>query len=239
MNLKGKTAIVTGASSGIGAEFSKILTEAGVTVYGLARSLDKLTSIKEHLGDLFVPVKMDVTQYEEVEQWVESTFDEKRSPDILVNNAGLGYFADVDELSLEQWHTMVDVNLSGVFYLTRLIVPLMKENDAVCHIVNIASVAGLMGNPQISGYNATKFGLRGFSESLFKELRYDGIKVTCFFPGSIATSFFDSIDAVELHQNMMQPVDIAKSLKYVLETPDNFLINEMTMRPLNPKPPSD
>jgi NADP-dependent 3-hydroxy acid dehydrogenase YdfG len=227
MNLKGKTAIVTGASSGIGAEFSKILTESGVKVYGLARSIDKLNSIKEHLGDSFIPVKMDITQFEE------------HTPDILVNNAGLGYFADVDELSLEQWHSMLDVNLSGVFYLTRLTTPLMKENEAVCHIVNIASVAGLMGNPQISGYNATKFGLRGFSEALFKELRYDGIKVTCFFPGSIATSFFDSIDAVKTHPNMMQPVDIAKTLKYVLETPDNFLINEVTMRPLNPKPPAD
>ncbi len=239
MNLKGKTAIVTGASSGIGAEFSKILTESGVKVYGLARSEEKLNSVKEHLGTSFVPVKMDVTQYEDVEKWVEETFDDEHQPEILVNNAGLGYFADVDELSLEQWHTMLDVNLSGVFYLTRLITPLMKENEAACHIVNIASVAGLMGNPQISGYNATKFGLRGFSEALFKELRYDGIKVTCFFPGSIATSFFDSIDAVQLHPNMMQPVDIAKTLKYVLETPDNFLINEVTMRPLNPKPPAD
>lgn len=237
MNLKGKTAIVTGASSGIGAEFSKILTEAGVTVYGLARSIDKLTALKKKLGDLFIPVKMDITQFKETEQWVENTFNKKHTPDILVNNAGLGYFADVDELSLDQWHAMMEVNLSGVFYMTRLIVPLMKENKAVCHIANIASVAGLMGSPQISGYNVTKFGLRGFSESLFKELRYDGIKVTCFFPGSIATSFFDSIDAVDLHPNMMQPIDIAKTLKYVLETPDNFLINEITMRPLNPKPP--
>tara|TARA_R110000868_G_scaffold37111_14_gene131635 strand:+ start:47234 stop:47950 length:717 start_codon:yes stop_codon:yes gene_type:complete len=236
MNLKEKIAIVTGASSGIGAEFSKMLVEGGATVYGLARSTDKLNSIKKHVGDKFIPVKMDVTKYEDVEKWVGETFEDSQ-PDILVNNAGLGYFADVDDLSLEQWHTMMDVNLSGVFYLTRLIVPLMKKNEAICHITNIASVAGLMGNPQISGYNATKFGLRGFSESLFKELRYDGIKVTCFFPGSIATNFFDSIDAVELHPNMMQPVDIAKTLKYVLETPDNFLINEITMRPLNPKPP--
>lgn len=239
MNLKGKTAIVTGASSGIGAEFSKMLVEGGATVYGLARNIDKLNSIKNHIGDKFIPVKMDITKYDALEKWVEDTFDNKLQPDILVNNAGVGYFADADELSLEQWHTMMDVNLSGVFYLTRLIVPLMKENKSVCHIANIASVAGLMGNPQISGYNATKFGLRGFSESLFKELRFDGIKVTCFFPGSIATNFFDSIDAIELHPNMMQPIDIAKTLKYVLETPDNFLINELTMRPLNPKPPSD
>ncbi|GAB5409408.1 MAG: SDR family NAD(P)-dependent oxidoreductase [Balneolaceae bacterium] len=239
MNLTGKIAIVTGASSGIGAEFSKVLVEGGATVYGLARSANKLTSVKKHIGDSFIPIVMDITKYEDVENWVENTFDDDLQPDILVNNAGLGYFADIDDLSLEQWHTMMDVNLSGVFYLTRLIVPLMKLNEAVCHIANIASVAGLMGNPQISGYNATKFGLRGFSESLFKELRFEGIKVTCFFPGSIATNFFDSIDAVKLHPNMMQPVDIAKTLKYVLETPDNFLINEITMRPLNPKPPTD
>lgn len=239
MNLQGKIAIVTGASSGIGAEFSKILIEGGATVYGLARNIEKLNNVKAHIGDQFIPVKMDITKYDDVEKWVESTFDDAHQPDVLVNNAGLGYFADVDELSMDQWHTMLDVNLSGVFYLTRLITPLMKQNDAVCHIVNIASVAGLMGNPKISGYNATKFGLRGFSESLFKELRFDGIKVSCFFPGSIATNFFDSIDAVKTHPNMMQPIDVANTLKYVLETSDNFLINEITMRPLNPKPPAD
>lgn len=239
MNLQSKIVIVTGASSGIGAEFSKMLVENGARVFGLARSLDKLESIQEKLGDDFVPVKMDVTRYEDLEHWVNDTFDNDHLPDILVNNAGLGYFANVEDMSLDQWHAMVDVNLSGIFYLTRLIVPLMKQNESVCHIANIASVAGLLGNPQISGYNATKFGLRGFSEALFKELRYDGIKVTCFFPGSIATNFFDSIEAVELHPNMMQAEDVADSLKYVLETPDNFLVNEITMRPLNPKPPKD
>jgi NADP-dependent 3-hydroxy acid dehydrogenase YdfG len=239
MNLQSKNAIVTGASSGIGAEFSKMLVEAGATVYGLARSTDKLKSIQKKLGDSFVPVEMDVTKYEDIENWVSDTFDKDHLPDILVNNAGLGYFANVDDLSLEQWHSMIDVNLSGIFYLTRLIVPLMKKNKSVCHIANISSIAGLMGNPQISAYNATKYGLRGFSEALFKELRYDGIKVTCFFPGSIATNFFDSIESVETHSHMMQPVDIAKTLKYVLETPDNFLINEITMRPLNPKPPKN
>lgn len=239
MNLQSKIAIVTGASSGIGAEFSKMLVENGATVYGLARSVDKMNEIKSKIGDSFIPVKMDVTNFEDLESWVSDTFDGDKLPDILVNNAGLGYFANVEDLSNDQWHKMVDVNLSGIFYLTKLITPLMKKNESVCHIANIASVAGLLGNPQISGYNATKFGLRGFSEALFKELRYDGIKVTCFFPGSIATNFFDSIEAVELHPNMMQAEDVAASLKYVLETPDNFLVNEITMRPLNPKPPKD
>lgn len=236
MNLQSKVAIITGASSGIGTEFAKILVEAGTKVYGLARRADKLDAIQQKLGKLFIPVTLDITDYDTVESWVETTFNNEK-PDILVNNAGLGIFGNVDELSVKDWHTMIDVNLSGVFYITRLIVPLMKSNPNVCHIANIASVAGLMGNPTISGYNATKFGLRGFSEALFKELRFDGIKVTCFFPGSIATAFFDEIDAIQLHDNMMHPVDVAKTLKYVLETPDNFLINELTMRPLNPKPP--
>ncbi len=239
MNLDSKIAIVTGASSGIGAAFSKSLVENGCTVYGLARSTDKLNKLKKELGDQFIPVTMDITNSQDINDWVDGTFHASNLPDILVNNAGLGYFGNVDELSLEDWHAMMNTNLSGVFYLSRKIVPLMKENQNVCHIVNIASVAGLMGNPQISAYNATKFGLRGFSEALFKELRFDGIKVTCFFPGSIATNFFSNIDQVNLHENMMTDQNLADTLIFVLQTPDNYLINELTMRPLNPKPPSE
>lgn len=237
MNLKSKIAIVTGASSGIGAEFSKDLVKRGATVYGLARSIDKLKIIKEKLGDRFIPVQQDVTKSGELEKWVTKTFSDDHTPDILINNAGLGYFANVDELKLEEWDNMLNVNLSGIFYLTRLIVPLMKKKDNICHIINISSVAGIMGNPQLSAYNATKYGLRGFSDALFKELRYDGIKVSCFFPGSIATNFFEAIDAVEQHPNMMNASDVSNTLIHVLETPDNFLINELIMRPLNPKNP--
>lgn len=237
MNIKSKIAIVTGASSGIGAEFSKDLVKKGAKVYGLARSIDKLNKLKEQLGDNFIPVQQDITKSDELESWVQKTFSSKHTPDILINNAGLGYFANVDDLKLDEWNNMLNVNLSGIFYLTRLIVPLMKENDNVCHIFNISSIAGLMGNPQLTAYNATKYGLRGFSDALFKELRYDGIKVSCFFPGSIATSFFDAIDDVDQHPNMMQATDVSNTLIHVLETPDNFLINELIMRPLNPKNP--
>ena len=235
MNLQSKVAIVTGANGGIGAEFSKMLVKKGATVYGLARNEEKLESVKFHLGDAFIPVKMDITKPEDLKHWVDSTFNRRNVPDILINNAGLGYFANVEDLTLEEWHTMLDVNLSGVFYLTRLIVPFMKEHPGINHIVNISSVAGLLGNPQLSGYNATKFGLRGFSEALFKELRYDGIKVTCMLPGSIATHFFENIENSQVHPNMLNPADVADSLCYILETPDNFLINEITLRPLNPK----
>lgn len=239
MNLTDKTAIVTGASTGIGAEFAKALVQKGATVYGLARSLDKLESLQNKLGDQFIPVQQDVTKYEAIGQWVDDTFNRGHLPDVLVNNAGLGLFGDVDELSVEDWQTMVDTNLSGTFYITRKVVPWMKQNDATCHIINISSIAGKIGNPQISGYNATKFAITGFSEALFKELRYDGIKVTCLHPGSIATGFFERTGGNEAHPNMMMPPDVAKVLIDVIETPDNFLISDVTMRPLNPKPPEE
>lgn len=238
MNLDSKSAIVTGASSGIGRSFSQALIDKGASVYGLARNMDKLDSIRDELGSSFIPVQMDVTKPAQLKQWVDTTFVEQLLPDVLVNNAGTAYFGDVDELTIEEWETMVSTNVSGVFYVTRLITPLMKKNESVCHIINISSIAGRIGNPQLTGYNASKFGVRGFSEALFKELRYDGIKVTCFYPGSIATSFFNKVD-METHPNMMQPDDVAKVLIDVLETPDNFLINEIVMRPLNPKPPEE
>lgn len=236
MELKNKVAIVTGASSGIGTAFAHKLIGKGATVYGLARRLNKLKDIQSKLGDRFIPVQMDVTKHKDLEVWVKDQFTEDHFPDILVNNAGLAKFGNVDDLSVEDWDTMVNTNLNGIFYLTRLVVPLMKDNPDHCHIINIASVAGLLGNPQISGYNATKFGVRGFSEALFKELRYDKIKVSAMFPGSIATDFFEKVGS-ETHSNMMQPGDVADTLIHLLETPDNLLINEVTMRPLNPKNP--
>ena len=237
MDLHQKRAIVTGASSGIGRAFSQKLIDRGAIVYGLARRKNKLNEIQKQLGEQFIPVEMDVTDSESIEQWVEKTFDDDTLPDILINNAGLGRFGKVDELTKEDWDTMVNTNLNGVFYLTRVIVPLMKKNQGTCHIINISSIAGLLGNPEISGYNATKFGLRGFSESLFKELRYDKIKVSAMFPGSIATEFFSEATGGDTHPNMMQPGDVADTLIHLLETPDNLLINEVTMRPLNPKKP--
>jgi len=237
MNIDSKIAIVTGASSGIGLAFSKALINKGATIYGLARSSDKLQNIHDNLGDQFIPVTLDITQHKAIEQWVEDTFSDNHQPDILINNAGLARFDNIDELPLEDWEAMISTNLSGIFYMTRKIVPLMKENESVCHIINIASIAGKVGNPQLSGYNASKYGVRGFSEALFKELRYDGIKVTCFYPGSIATAFFNKANNTESHANMMQPDDVAGVLVNIIETPDNFLINDITMRPLNPKPP--
>lgn len=238
MNIENRTAVVTGASSGLGYEFSKKLVDKGATVYGLARSEDKLQKIKDELGDAFIPVVQDITDHDEIEKWVSDTFNENLTPDILINNAGIGLFGAVDELPREDWETMINTNVNGVFYLTRQLVPHMKKSSNHSHIINIASVAGLLGNPNISGYNASKFAVRGFSEALFKELRYDKIKVTCMYPGSTATEFFEKAGA-DTHPNMMRGHDVADTLVHILETPDNFLINEIMLRPLNPKNPNE
>lgn len=238
MNIKNKTAIVTGASSGLGVEISKKLIDHGATVYGLARRLNRLQELQNQWGDAFIPVQMDVTEHDEMQSWVKQTFSGDLIPDILVNNAGLANFGNVDKLSKADWDTMIDVNVNGIFYLTRQIVPLMKSTTESSHIFNIASIAGKIGNPELSGYNASKFAVRGFSEALFKELRYDAIKVTCMMPGSIATSFFEKTGSAT-HKNMMQPGDVADTLIHILQTPDNYLINEITLRPLNPKNPDE
>lgn len=233
MTLSNKVAIVTGASAGLGTAFSRALIAKGATVYGLARREERLHGLAAELGDRFIPVTMDVTDRASLFAWVAATFTDAHRPDILVNNAGLGHFAGVDVLNPADWDHMMAVNLTGVFNLTHAVVPHLKANPAVTHIVNIASVAGLIGNPNLSGYNATKFGLRGFSDALMKELRGFGIKVSCMYPGSIDTEF-----SATSHPNMMQAEDVATVLIHLLEMPDNFLIDEIVMRPLNPKPPT-
>ena len=238
MDLKDKVAVVTGASSGLGRVFSEALIGRGAHVFGMARRRERLAALREKLGERFHPLVGDVRLEDDVAGAFETVRREAGRLDVLVNNAGLGKFGPVDRLSVDEWDLIMETNLRGVFLCTRAAVPVMRaQNEASGfggHIVNIASVAGLIGNPNISAYNATKFGLRGFSEALMKEVRDDGIKVTCLFPGSIATEFF-RVAGVDLTPNPMQPEDVAATVVHVLETPDNYLISEAVMRPLRPR----
>lgn len=239
MNLSHKIAIVTGSTSGIGAAFAKDLINAGATVYGLGRNQDAQTKLQEQLGDAYHPVIADIRDRQSLDSWVTATFTDQHAPDILINNAGLGIFGAIDEISPDDWEMMINTNINGIFYLTRTVVPFMKRKSTHSHIINVASVAGLMGNPNISGYNATKFAVRGMSDALFKELRYDRIKVTCIYPGSISTQFFASEDGLNTHSNMMTVEDISSTVMHILQTADNYLISEVVMRPLNPKKPEE
>lgn len=237
MNVDGKIAVITGASSGLGASLAEALVTKGGIVYGLARNAEKLQAIANKMGEKFIPVSMDITNAKEIASWVSNTFSDSRLPDILINNAGAGYFTKIDELSLERWHEMINTNLNGAFYITSSIVPLMKKNANTSHIINVGSILGKTTRAESAAYSATKYGMQGFSEALFKELRSYKIKVTCVNPGSIDTHFFEESN-IQSHSNMLQPKDIAALIIHILETPDNFLVDEITLRPLIPNPPA-
>ncbi|MEO8416503.1 MAG: SDR family NAD(P)-dependent oxidoreductase [Ginsengibacter sp.] len=233
MNVDGMIAVITGASSGLGAALSYALVTKGAVVYGVARNKERLIDIENKLGKNFIPVSMDINNEKEIASWVSTTFSNSHCPCILINNAGAGYFAKIDELSIERWHEMIHTNLNGLFYITSKIVPLMKVNQNTCHIINIGSILGKTTRSEAAAYSTTKYGVQGFSEALFKELRSDKIKVTCVNPGSIDTHFFKD-SGIQPHSNMLQPKDIAAFIICILETPDNFLVDEITIRPLLP-----
>jgi len=238
MDLQDKVAVVTGASRGLGRAFSEALVARGARVFGLARSEDDLRAVRDTLGDAFAPVACDVTDRDAVDAAFQRVEDEAERCDVLINNAGLGQFGAIEDLGEEQWEVMLDVNLRGVVLCTRRAVPIMKAQNARDgfggHIVNIASVAGLVGNANISVYNLTKFGVRGFSEALMKELRDDRIKVTCVYPGSVDTHFFE-VAGTPGAAGAMDPRDVAATVLHTVESPPNYLVSEVMMRPLRPK----
>jgi len=231
MIIEKKIAIVSGASSGLGAALADVLVAGGAKVYGLARSKEKLNAIQKKLGNAFIPVEMDVTDPQATIAWVKKTFSDSYIPDILINNAGAGYFSKIDQLPLERWHAMINTNLNGMFYLTTSIVPMMKKSANACHIINIGSILGKTNRAKTAAYSATKYAVQGFSEALYKELSRHKIKVTCVNPGSIATHFFDD-SGILPHPTYLQPKDIAELIIKIIETPDNLLVDEITLRPL-------
>lgn len=235
MKLSDAVVVVTGACRGIGLALTRALVAHGAFVCGIARNEDRLRVVHEELGEAFFPLTCDVTDPEAVASAFRTVEALKGRIDVLINNAGVGRFESIDKVKLDDWSVQIDTNLTGVFLCTREAVPIMKRQNAAAgfggHIVNVASIAGLVGNPSLSAYNATKFGLRGFSEALMKELRDDGIKVTVIYPGSVQTEF----GGTGVNPNAMLPEDIASTVIHVIETSENYLISELVMRPLRPR----
>jgi NADP-dependent 3-hydroxy acid dehydrogenase YdfG len=227
MNLQGAAAVVTGASLGIGLAVSEALLARGARVFGLARDAQRLADVAGRLGAAFVAQPCDVGDSARVRTAMRAAHERLGAIDIVVNNAGIGLFGAVDRMPEEQWEAMLATNLSGTYHCIREAVPVMKAQGRG-HIVNIASIAALVGYPQASGYNATKFAVRGLTDALAKELAPAGIKVTALFPGTTETGFGNRTPSSAA---ILQPADVAAAVVHVLESPDRCLVSEMVLRP--------
>jgi NAD(P)-dependent dehydrogenase (short-subunit alcohol dehydrogenase family) len=227
-----QAALVTGASRGIGRGVDLALARAGADVALAARTVPDLEQVAEKvraLGRRALVVPADVRDDRSVHVMVEQTLEAFGRLDILVNNAGLGHFGPVDELTLEQFDEMLGVNLRGPFLCIRAAVPAMKRQGSGA-ILNIASVAGLVANPNLAGYNASKFGLMGLSEACMLELRHFGIKVSTICPGSTATDFAGGRDPAD----RLGVDDVAHAVLAVLAAGPNALVSQVHLRPLHP-----
>lgn len=229
MDIHNKVAIVTGSSKGIGWATCRLLLENGMKVAGWSRSETKIAHAN------FENIRMDIRNHDSVaEAFTQTKTRFGNDIHVLINNAGLGFEAPFEELSPERWDMMFQTNVNGIFYATRQVLPQMKALGE-SHIINIASIAGLTGIPNMSGYCATKYAVRGLSHSLYKEVRNEGVKVTCIYPGSVNTHFFDDIDSVTTNENMMRPQDIAGTILNCLQTHPNYHQIDIEVRPLMPK----
>jgi 3-oxoacyl-[acyl-carrier protein] reductase len=233
--LNGKTAVVTGGSRGIGKAIAESLAMAGASVAICGRSEPDITAT---VADLNPPNRgsvigkaVDLRNNSQVAGFFGFVDSELGGVDILVNNAGVGIFRSVRDLTIEDWHTTLDTNLSGVFYCCREAVPRMI-NRGGGSIINISSLAGR--NPFAGGaaYNASKFGLNGFSEALMLDHRKDNIRVTYVMPGSVDTGFSPRSASASWK---IAPEDVAQVVMDVLAMPERTLISRVEMRPAKPE----
>lgn len=229
MELKNKIAIVTGSSKGIGLELVKQLLDKGMKVAGWSRTDPKIEN------ENFQFVKTDVSDADSVKNaFEETTIKLNGKVSVLVNNAGMGHYGPMLDMSFDKWKEMFDINVHGIYFCSNAVIPGMTEMDEG-HIVNVGSIAGLNPIKGMVGYAGSKHAVTGISHSMFMELREFGIKVTCIYPGSVKTNFFDNIDAYEANDNMMRPEDVASSIVFCLETHENYLPVDFEVRPLRPK----
>jgi len=236
MDLKGKTAVVTGGTKGIGRAIAESLINAGVNVSISARHEREIERAVAELNEagrgraagFFCDVRDDA----QVKAFFAQTVEQFSGVDILVNNAGIGMFATVESMSAEDFRTVIETNVCGVFYCCHEAIPLMKQRGGG-YIFNISSLAGTNAHPRMAAYNASKFGLNGFSEALMQEVRHDNIKVSYIMPGSVNTEFGGDEPSDEKSWQL-QPADVAKTVIDLLSYTDRALASRIELRPSRP-----
>ena len=237
-DLEGKVAVVTGASKGIGRAIAVALCEAGADVAVCSRNADQAAAAAEEIDyggeGRAMGVEADVREMTDVRRMIEVTVREFGKLDILVANAGIGGgFGSIEEIGPDDWSQVIDTNLTGVYNCCHVAVPEMRKRGSGW-IITIGSLAGRYAFAGGTAYNASKFGLIGFSEALMLDVREHGIRVSCVMPGSVDTYFNDTEPMGDTWK--LSSEDVAKSVLQLLDYDARALPSRVELRPSRPRP---
>ena len=231
-SLEGKVAIVSGAGRGIGRAISLMLAESRCRLVLTARTRQQLEEVKQEIlghGGEAIAVPADLTRDEDIAVVVNDCQKAWGTVDFLVNNAGWGKRATVVQAKAEDWDQTLRLNLRAPMMLSRLVLPMMIAKDGGA-IVNIGSVSGKTGEANAAAYAASKFGLIGFTQSLYEEVREHGIKVAVILPGFVDTPLVPVTKQLD-RAKMIRAEDVAESVRFVLTAPSTCCPVEITIRP--------
>ncbi|UCG85070.1 MAG: SDR family oxidoreductase [Gemmatimonadota bacterium] len=235
--LAGNAAIVTGGSKGIGRAIAASLAQAGADVVLCSRQAAEAQAAAESLAGLgggrVLGIPADVRREDAVRQLITTTVQQFGGLDILIANAGIGGgFAPIDEIAPDDWHRVIETNLTGVYYCCHVAVPELKRRGGGW-IITIGSLAGRYAFAGGTAYNASKFGLLGFTEALMLDVREHNIRVSCIMPGSVDTYFNDGEPSGEAWK--LVPDDVARVVRQLLEHEDRALPSRVELRPSRPQ----
>ena len=233
MNSGSRTALVTGGSSGIGLAIARALGQDGYRVTVSARRPEKLEGAARELAAEGVEVHsvaVNMVDEDEIKRVVSAHRERFGRLDVLINNAGIGIGAAVADTETKKLDLQLDVNLRAVYLVARECIPMLKEAGAEhgkALIANTASIAGKRGQGWLAAYSATKFGVVGLSQAMHKELSNDGIQVTALCPGFVATPMTDWVEGQVPTEKMIQPQDIAESIRFLVRTSPYCMVPEL------------
>ncbi len=232
MNLKNKVALITGGTKGIGLEVARSLANEGMQVAITGRSQNSVDQALKDLNNKAVGYVCDVRDLHAQQEVVKKLLKKYASLDVLIANAGVGHFAPIQELTSDQWSEVIDVNLTGVFNSVKASVDALRASKG--YLITIASLAGANFFASGAAYNASKFGLVGFTQAVMLDLRYDGVKVSTIMPGSVATHF-NNRTPTEADAWKIQPEDIGQIVVDLLKMPARTLPSKVEVRPSIPR----